>query len=211
MSETIEIPGVPTLATEGIAELPPLEAPGLEPEPGTTAPPAGGEPPKRRRRRRTSKAPEPTPEPAGPSSEDVGRLAVALGAGFAVAGSIMAAARGAHWQLTPEEQETLGQVWAPALAPYMGGAGRYMPFVLATLTTVGVFLPRVQQDRAGVQNAPVPTSALPVESFTVPGKETAATATPEGMAPVPGVGGASESPIPIDPPAGRRRTGGARP
>lgn len=211
MLETIEIPGVPTLPPDGVADLPPLEAPGLEPDPGTITPPAAGEPPKRRRRRRTAKTPEPAPEPTGPSSEDVGRLAVALGAGFAVAGSIMAAARGAHWQLTPEEQETLGQVWAPALAPYMGGAGRYMPFVLATLTTVGVFLPRVQQDRTGVQNAPAPAGALPVESFTVPGKETAATATPEPTAPVPGVGGAGESPIPIDPPAGRRRTGGPRP
>lgn len=208
MPDTIEIPGVPTLGADGIADLPPLDAPMLEPEPGETAPPA--EPVKRRRRRRTSKTAEPAPVDPGPNPEQLAHLSTALGAGFMVAGNVLAAARGAHWQVTADEQKMLGDVWAPALAPYMGGTGRYMPFILATITTVGVFLPRLQQDRAGVRGAPVPSSALPVESFTIPGSETAA-AEPTAPAPA-AVEPDGAGIIPIEPPpAARRRTGSPKP
>jgi hypothetical protein len=135
------------------------------------------------------------PEPAAPPPDDTERLrhlSAAIGAGFSVAGNILAQTRGAHWQLSDSEVKTLGDVWAPALLPYMGSAGTYMPLLLAAVTTVGVVVPRVVADssrpvlappappaieveRADLQDAPPPPETAPAEPPPIlppPGRRT---------------------------------------
>lgn len=211
MSETTEGAavdlGIPSLGTNAIADIPPLEAPTLEPNaPSELAPTTE----RKRRRRRTkaqmqaAAAPEPVVD-VGPSAEDIARLSVAFGAAFSVMGNVLAMSRGEHWRFTDAEIKALGDAWAPALAPYMGGAGKYMPFVLAGVTTVGVILPRVQADNSRAL-PPSPVALAPTIEVvaktdlppvaTIPAPDAAQAETP------------GEATIPIDPPPRRtaRRT-----
>lgn len=194
--------GVPSLGTNIVAEIPPLDAPTLEPE--TPSEPAPTTERKRRRRRtkaqmQAAAAPEPTAD-VGPSAEDIARLSVAFGAAFSVVGNVLAMSRGEHWRFSDAETRALGDAWAPALAPYMGGTGKYMPFVLAGVTTVGVVLPRIQADNARALPSPtvavVPAIEVVTKSdlppvATIPAPDAAQSETP------------GETTIPIDPPPGR--------
>lgn len=192
MPNEMEFPGIPTLSADGVADIPPLDAPLLETEHDDA--PSTVEPPPKRRRRRKAKA---APEPAAPPPDDTERLrhlSAAIGAGFSVAGNILAQTRGAHWALTEQEVRTLGDVWAPALLPYMGSAGTYMPLLLAAVTTVGVVVPRVVADSSRPVLAPPAPQVQEVERSSL--QEAPA---PQEPAPV--------EPPPILPPPGRRAPG----
>jgi len=137
---------VPTLATTGTdaGDIPalPAEDP-VETETATTEP--------RTRRKYTKRARKPKVEAApivdpGPSAEEVEALGAAVGEAFGIVGRIAASRRGEHWALTDEEKSRVGKAWAVALAPYMSGAGKWAPFVIAGLATVGVVVPRLEED-----------------------------------------------------------------
>lgn len=154
-----ELAGVPQLEVaapdlaaleSSIAPEPPATADSAEPgtpsqEDGSAAPQL---PPKRRRRRsRKPQEAESTAEPAPMSSQERATLSVALGTAFTIAASTVARVRGRdHWQITSEDAQRLGDVWADALAPYMSAGGKYMPFAIAALVTVDVVMPRLEAD-----------------------------------------------------------------
>ena len=207
--EALDVPGLPALSTEGTAESVPLvmTETALGSEHFTLEPAsAPADAPVKRRRKRRTKAQLQAEEAArqaaaapayapGQSPEAVSALGKALGLGFDTAGRILGQMRGAHWQLSQAETDTLGNAWAVALAPYLGQAGPYMPVLAAVLVTVGVAAPRVIQDRS---NAP------PVLPAPAP-----ATAPAEVVAPEPVAAGAPvlspDTVIPIEPPR-RART-----
>lgn len=183
--ENIEMPDTPELSGVGPVDLPPLGTP------SESASPVNDGAPKRRRRRSRAKTETPaepatTDERPAPTPEELERLSSALGLGFKIGADLAAAARGAHWALRDEEVKALGDAWAHALAPYMGTAGKYMPFALAIVTTVGVALPRIQADANATRISPPP--APNVETILAEARTTEVAAV-----------------IPIDPP--RRRNG----
>ena len=203
---TIDL-GVPALGADGTAEIPPLASPTLEPTDPIEPPPTGSAAPekKRRRRRTTKPAPEAAPVEVGPTPDDIARLSTAFGAGFAVVFDVLATARGPHWRVGAEPLKAMGDTWAVAWAPYMGGAGRYMPFVVAGLTTVGVVLPCVQEDRRLSQGGALAPRTQEVDMREVLALSKSAAQTD---APAPSASDApGETPeVPIDPPKGRTRT-----
>ena len=191
------LPGLPTVDASVTAELPPAPAPDVEESPAD--PPRADPTPRRKSHKRKKTTEPPPPPPAGPSPEEMGHLSTALGAGFDTAARILAASRGAHWLLSERERQTLGDAWAPALAPYLGAAGAYLPLLLAAVVTVGVVLPRVQQDaqQGRVSPGPVPLEVSDAEL-------SAATTTIDPPPPSPLV----PDVVPIEPPKAKR--GGAR-
>lgn len=202
--ETDAPPGLPNLSTDGIADLPPAAEPS---EPATDGPtePGTDAPRKRRRRRGPNKsASAPAAEAATPSADEKRHLALAIGAAFGVAGDMLAAARGEHFRISEQEKDVLGTAWAEAVAPFMGTAGKWMPFVVAGVHTVGVFIPKVQADRiAHTPNADarqVTTLPRPVE--VVPMADIRTAAEPGALhletAPAP-------ASLDIEPPKGRTR------
>lgn len=203
MPETVDL-GVPALSEGGAAEIPPLEAPTLEPATPLDPPPSDPSAPAKRKRKRRTKAEmaaavEPAPVSAEPTPEDVARLATAFGAAFCVAFDILAVARGDHWRLAAGDQKALGETWAAAWAPYMGNAGKYMPFIVAGFTTVGVVMPKVQTDQQLQKRTAL---GAPVETFTKPD------ASLEVAPPAPDAAtGGAPAEIPIEPPKGRKRAG----
>ena len=175
MKTETEVP-VPQLDESATIDLPPLDSVAA-PEPTTT------EAPKKRRRRRKQQ-PEPTPQPeAEPVSAEEANFAQALAMGFDFGGRIAAGMRGDHWRFTAEEVNTLGAVWAKALHPYMGRLAPYTPFIVATVVTAGVMMPKIQQDRL-LRAEPINARRLPLAAVDGPSPaavtETIATTRDDG-------------------------------
>lgn len=165
-------PGAP----EGLSTEPVTDLPALETEPSTT--PDGTQPeaapaPKRRRKRGPNKPKTAavTGDISDPNKErqELAQLSEALGASFQMTGNIIASVRGSdHWKVSGEEAKNLGDVWAVALRPYMGAMAPYMPFVAATVVTVGVFAPKVRRDRELQRNKLEATRGLPSMRVELP-------------------------------------------
>lgn len=225
MLDEIDVPGVPTLPTDGpaaaieglptVAEEPdtPEPATGPTPEPSPAGQPAA---PRARRRRRTKAQMEAeraasseaaTAAATAEAAQNKAHLAKALGLGFDAVGRILAASRGAHWQLREEETTQLGGAWAEALAPYMGAIGQHTPLIAAVLVTVGVAAPRVLEERRRLAPPVIPVTGIvadvqPAPAPSIPPAEATTAATPPAATP------SADGTIPIEPP--RRRGGSAR-
>ncbi len=86
-------------------------------------------------------------ERARGATEAIGRLAAALATAGKLATNLVAHRRGAHWRLTEEEAESLGQAWAVCLAPYADQLADWMPWGIAIGLTYQVVDRRLQQDK----------------------------------------------------------------
>jgi len=115
----------------------------------------------RKRRRKMYEPPPPPPPPEPISPNELQAVAKALGVGFRVIFQIVAAKRGEHWQLSEGDESMLGAAWGEALAPWLKDSAKYAPFALAALATVGVVMPKVQQDAALVDALQVQTPMQP--------------------------------------------------
>lgn len=115
-----------------------------ETEPGDASP---EQPVKRRRRRKAKAAPVPDEAQALADARTREDLKHALGLTFGVTFDLIADARQCEfWRLAEPERDALGDAWATALAPYMGGLGKHMPMLSAVIVTAGVVIPRLKQD-----------------------------------------------------------------
>jgi hypothetical protein len=152
--------GIPTPRLDNQSEATADELPGLashaEPEATATATP------KKRRKRGPNKAKAAQTAPIQDPEKDernLRELGQAFGMAFAYGAKVAGTFRGPHWELQEDESAELGQAWAVAMAPYMGALAPYMPFVTACIVTVGVFAPRISQDRAIREGRHIPLPA----------------------------------------------------
>lgn len=166
MSSSIPVPELGTPEPDG--QLPPLSEPlPQQPMSGNVS-----EPSKRpRSRRRTMPPPQQPVEPAQPvqplSPQEFTAISKAIGMGWRVLFQILAQRRGEHWLISPEDEKMLGDAYTDAAAPWLAASAKYAPIAGAVLLTVGVVVPRVQQDAElvaalGERKEPLPTQALEV-------------------------------------------------
>lgn len=164
---TTEATGIPTPQVENRDPVSD-ELPGLASSQAQEA----DAPVKRRRKRgpnkaKASQAPVTAPvQDPETQARELRELSQALGLGFKMGGKVAAAVRGDHWLIADHEAEALGDAWAVALAPYMARMTPYMGFITASVVTVGVFVPKVQQDRNLSRGTPAPLPA-PRKTTTV--------------------------------------------
>lgn len=126
------------------------------PEPNTPLPPMEDDivpelPPRRKRRKREERETVPQSEPSqvpAPtmSPEEMKAISGALGLGFRVLFAMAASKRGAHWQLSADDERMLGEAWSEALAPWLARSAKYVPIAAAGFATLSVVMPRVQYD-----------------------------------------------------------------
>lgn len=157
--------GVPSLDATAPGEIPPLNDP-----PNTGAdditPDFGA--PKRRRRSKKTETPPPQTEapkvdvPPVVTPEDVQNIAQAFGVGFRVIFQMVAAKRGEHWLLDEKSEQQLSGAWATALAPWLVTSSKYLPLAIAALATVGVVLPRWEEDNRIAASNPQPREVTPI-------------------------------------------------
>ena len=144
-----------------------IPIPELQPEPPAEPfpkPTATDEPKKRGRPRKD----EPSPEPIGPSPEDVANAQAAMGVTFKAA-SVLAAGRwGAHWVLSDEDTKKVGDAWGVAVAPYLSKLGPATPFLVAAMVTWSVIQPKVAETaRLKALTAGPMTDAEPIRPVAI--------------------------------------------
>jgi len=158
--------GVPQLDANAPGEIPPLRSPPTDGSDDIT-PDFGA--PKRRRRSKKTDAPPPQPEapkveaPPVVTPEDVQNIAQAFGVGFRVVFQMVAAKRGAHWLLDERAEQQLSGAWATALAPWLVTSSKYLPLAIAALATVGVVLPRWEEDNR-ISSQPNGRDVTPIQA-----------------------------------------------
>jgi len=113
-----------------------------------------------------------------PTPAEVAQWGATFALGFSFLARAVAGKRGKHWQLADDEAAQLGQAWATAAAPWLGGLGQASPFVSAAIVTLAIVAPRVLADAEAV-------AALPPE---VPPIVPPAAAAPPADAPLTGGG-----------------------
>jgi len=147
--EDLAIP-IPTLpGPDRSAEISQPPAPDIAPDFGAP----------RKRTRGGKRRPQPEQAPDSPQlttpvdaqpmalgEREIAEIGKALGVGFRVMFAIVASSRGQHWQISPGDEQLLGQSWATALAPWLLTSAKYVPLAVATLATVGVVAPRITED-----------------------------------------------------------------
>jgi hypothetical protein len=117
---------------------------------------SGPGPVKRRRRYRRKTTEPDIAEEVTMSEDERLAFAVALGVAFRSVGNIVASRRGPHWQFTEQEEALLGDQWATALAPFMGGSSKYVPLAMACIITAGTIVPRLERDRINAAEPGLP-------------------------------------------------------
>ena len=100
----------------------------------------------RRMGRPVPQAPPEEPATPTPSPEEIAQAAATMSAGFLLLSQFVAARRGQHWELSSGEAGALGEAWATALAPWLGGIGKAAPWATAIIVTVGTMAPRILKD-----------------------------------------------------------------
>jgi hypothetical protein len=88
---------------------------------------------------------------------------------FRSAGNIMAAWRGDHWRLDDREVLTLGEAWAPCIAPLLANHPETVLWAAAIGATYSVAYPRLQMEKTLAARAKVATdtTATPQAEITV--------------------------------------------
>lgn len=74
------------------------------------------------------------------------QLRPALAGTFGAVFSMVAAARGPHWELPESERAQLADAWAPVLAPFMSSTAEYLPWAVAAGVTYAIVEKRVRRD-----------------------------------------------------------------